>query len=98
VDRRAFIARSSQGSLLAAVTLQWLQAGGAEIHRYSPLPPGPAVELFKQAQHKVLSLYAVSTPKGRSAVAAFGISKSTARGFARPANHRVLLATAPGRD
>jgi len=60
VDRREFIARSSQGSLLAAVTLQWLHAGGAEISRYSPLPPGPAVELFKQAQSKVLSLYAVS--------------------------------------
>ena len=59
MDRREFIARSSQGGLLAA-TSPLLHAAGAASSRYSPLPPGPDVDRFKQAQSKLLTLYGVS--------------------------------------
>jgi pimeloyl-ACP methyl ester carboxylesterase len=59
MDRREFIVRGSQSGLLAA-TFPLLNAGGAEINHYSPLPPGPDVDRFKQAQRKLLSVYGVS--------------------------------------
>lgn len=59
MNRREFLVRGSKGGLLAA-TFPWLNTACADISRYSPLLPEPNVDRFKQAQSKLLSLYAVS--------------------------------------
>ena len=59
MNRREFVVRSSKVGLLAA-TFPLLKAAGAEISRYTPLPPGPNVDRFKHAQSRLLSLYGVS--------------------------------------
>jgi pimeloyl-ACP methyl ester carboxylesterase len=66
MSRRDFVIRGCQAGLLCA-GLPWLHAAGADTGRYSPIPRGPAVDRFKRAQSRLLSLYGVSV-KSRSVI------------------------------